>query len=290
MDKSETPCRFKFCENPSCKFWHPPVRLNYKSEKGCVRGDKCHFRHVEAEGKPHRRSKKGGAKGSVATLKESLQLGCVSQDSYPRKSILREPGRSGSKHADMFSKRTWHQIKIRERKGASRGIIQKCARHERSPCAPKSNRGTGGVLYCSNRASIRSHALIFLSQTRWIIMIGWCTSLSLQPFVQTRFWLWFLVVYKHQSPALCFKHVWIVVPCLRTSISLQPFSQRSFYKSIPIQTKNHSCEWEEMECHSCTFTRWRILDSCSIQDGYKNASSLWPRWKTNGWFKALGYN
>ena len=32
---------------------------------------------------------------------------------------------------------TWHQIKNRERKGPSRGIIQKCAPHERSPCAPK---------------------------------------------------------------------------------------------------------------------------------------------------------
>ena len=40
-DKSEIPCRFKFYENPSCKFWHPPVCLNYKSEKGCVHGDKC---------------------------------------------------------------------------------------------------------------------------------------------------------------------------------------------------------------------------------------------------------
>ena len=118
------------------------MRLNYKSEKGCVRGDKCHFRHVEAEGKPHRRSRKGGAKGSVAILKESFQLGCVSQDSYPRKSILREPGRLESKHAVKFSKRTWHQIKIRERKGASRGIIQKCARHERSPCAPKIGEGS----------------------------------------------------------------------------------------------------------------------------------------------------
>ena len=27
----------------SCKFWHPPVCQNYKSEKGCVHGDKCHF-------------------------------------------------------------------------------------------------------------------------------------------------------------------------------------------------------------------------------------------------------
>ena len=43
----------------------------------------------------------------------------------------------GSKHAVKFSKSTWHQIKIRERKGPLRGIIPKCEPHERSPCSPK---------------------------------------------------------------------------------------------------------------------------------------------------------
>ena len=41
-------------------------------------------------------------------------MGCVSQDSYPRKSIPREEGRLGSKHAVKYFKCTWHQIKIRE--------------------------------------------------------------------------------------------------------------------------------------------------------------------------------
>ena len=67
-------------------------------------------RYVEAEGKPSKRSKKGGAKESVATLKESKQLECASQDSYLRKCILREPGKFGSKHPVKFSKGTWHQI------------------------------------------------------------------------------------------------------------------------------------------------------------------------------------
>ena len=84
MCKSEIPCRFRFCHNPSCKFWHPHVCRNYKSEKGCVHGDKCHVRHGEAERKPNKKSKKGGAKGSVAILKESIQWSCASQDSYPR--------------------------------------------------------------------------------------------------------------------------------------------------------------------------------------------------------------
>ena len=55
-----------------------------------------------------------------------------------------------------------------------------------------------------------------------------CTSISLQPFVQTRLDCGSLFVYKHQSPALCFKHVWIVVPCLCTRISLQPFVSNTF--------------------------------------------------------------
>ena len=54
-------------------------------------------------------------------------MGCVSQDSYPRKSILREPGNLGSKHTVKFSKGIWDQIRIRERKGPSRGTFQKCA-------------------------------------------------------------------------------------------------------------------------------------------------------------------
>ena len=40
--------------------------------------DVCHFRFIEAEGQTNKKSKKGGAKGSVAILKESTQWGCVS--------------------------------------------------------------------------------------------------------------------------------------------------------------------------------------------------------------------
>ena len=92
--------------------------LNYKPEEGCVLGNNCHFRHVEPEGEPNKKWKKGGAKGSVAILKESLQLGCVSQDSYPRKSTPRELGKLGTKRAVKFTKSTWHQIKNSGKKGS----------------------------------------------------------------------------------------------------------------------------------------------------------------------------
>ena len=56
---------------------------------------------------------------------------CIS--SFLSEKILREPRKLGSKH----SKSIWHKInKILGNKEPSRGIIQKCAPHERSPCAP----------------------------------------------------------------------------------------------------------------------------------------------------------
>ena len=68
------------CKNPSYKCWHPPVCQDYKSKTGCIFGRKCFFRHVEADGQPSKKSKKGGAKGSVAFLMEVCTLGlCVSR-------------------------------------------------------------------------------------------------------------------------------------------------------------------------------------------------------------------
>ena len=48
-----------------------------------IYGRKCFLRHVEADEKPSKKSKKGGAKGAVAFLKESTQFGSVSQDFHP---------------------------------------------------------------------------------------------------------------------------------------------------------------------------------------------------------------
>ena len=81
--------------------------------------------------------------------------------------------------------------------------------------------------------------------THWIVMTGWCTSISLQPFVQTRGSLLYtsislhpvfqtcldcgdLFAYTHQSTALSFKHVWMVIHCSSTSISLWPCVSSTF--------------------------------------------------------------
>ena len=120
--RSEIPCRYQNCKKPSCKCWHPPVDQNCKSENRMHLWKKMFFSDMLSRGEDQQKVQESGAKGSFAKLKESTQMGCVSQDSYPRKSIQREQGKLGSKHAVKFSKSTWHHIKFRERKGPSRGV------------------------------------------------------------------------------------------------------------------------------------------------------------------------
>ena len=82
------------------------------SERGCTNGKRCYFPHVETEKNPNKTSTNGGAKGSVARLKETI---CVSRDPRPGKSILRKEGALRSNHAVKFSKGTWHKNIGKER-------------------------------------------------------------------------------------------------------------------------------------------------------------------------------
>ena len=84
---------------------------------------KGHFRHVQTEGKPNRRSKKGGAKGSVSLWKESTELGCVSQGSYPRYFYLTTPSNSQG---------NWQKTKFGKDE-----VLLKCAAHDCSLHSPK---------------------------------------------------------------------------------------------------------------------------------------------------------
>ena len=125
-------------KKPTCGFWHPPVCLNYKSEKGCVHGDKCHFRHVEAEGKPNMKSKKKVVRKDQLPYWTSLYNWVVYLKMRIRQNLFHVDLECWDQNTpSKLSKGTWHQIKIRERNDPSRGIIQKCALHERGPCAPK---------------------------------------------------------------------------------------------------------------------------------------------------------
>ena len=148
------------------------------------------------------------------------------------------------------------------------------------------------VLYCSNRASICSHALILLSQTRWIVMTGWRTCISLQLvfkhvwivvpcciqasvstlLFQTRLGCGSLSAHTHQYPALCFKHVWIMVPCLCASISLQPFDQTR------LDCGPCCLQASSPPCVSNTFGLWILLRiRISFQLCVSNTFGLWFR-------------
>ena len=129
------------CERSSCDFRHPPVCRDYKSANRCIYGNNCIYRHADGEEKPSRKSKKESTQGAVANLRHRKVQGCVSQNSDPKKSILRKAGQTrlnaSAGHTIKFSGRTWYEIQIRQRKGPSGGVIQKGEPHEPNPCALK---------------------------------------------------------------------------------------------------------------------------------------------------------
>ena len=164
------------CNNSSCKRWHPPECLFYKTKSGCRFGEKCSFAHRQVDEQPTKRSKSNNDKSAVAMLRkgnwqeresvpdachdrtgklvkrsdeklgqnsskrqfsDARQLGCVFQDMTPPKSILR-------KSTDLpkpiqrvkFKKAIARHSKIRDQ-NPSLGYICPVAPHERSPNAPK---------------------------------------------------------------------------------------------------------------------------------------------------------
>ena len=130
---------YRKCYYPSCNYWHPPVCQDYKSETGCTYGNKCFFRHVEAEEKPSNKSKKGGAKGSVALLR-SLYKWVVCLKSLIRETLSTERRKIGIKSRRQILQGHVAPKKNSGKKGSLwREIIQKCEPHERSLCAPKFN-------------------------------------------------------------------------------------------------------------------------------------------------------
>ena len=147
---SESPCRHKNCKNPSCKFWLRPVCRICKSEFGCEFGRTCFHRHVEADEKPNKKSKIGRAKGSVALVKESTQLGCVSRFLSEKVSFYVKKDNWYQNHADKFSKGRWHHMKNRKSVNlmsvvSARLILRRG--HKRKPCtkndAPAEQHGLG---------------------------------------------------------------------------------------------------------------------------------------------------
>ena len=114
------------------------------------------------------------------------------------------------------------------------------------------------VLYCSNHASICSHALILLSQTRWFVMTGWRTSISRQPVFKHTFGLWFLL-YTSISFPLCVSNMSrIGDPCLRTRIQYPAPCSNTFWITVWCLCANISLTAfltkHVLECGSLLFT------------------------------------
>ena len=63
-------------------------------------------------GSPANKLKKCVVKGSVAIFQESIQLGVVSQDSHPEKSVQRKGVKIGMKSHRKFSKGAWHREEL----------------------------------------------------------------------------------------------------------------------------------------------------------------------------------
>ena len=90
---SRLPCKDYLkgpCTTPFCEKWQPPECWFYKSKNGCRFGEKCSYAHRQVDEQPSKRSKKYGDKTAAPMLKNTRQLGCVSQDMEPPKSILRK--------------------------------------------------------------------------------------------------------------------------------------------------------------------------------------------------------
>ena len=120
----------------------PFVKATFQ-KTGCRRSQSCFYRHVKSDETPDKKSKKDSAKGSVAMLKELAQMNCVSQP--PKKLIWGKKDR-GTDSKIEFSRCTWHNLKIWERKGPPLGIIQKCVSHVRSPRSKICGKVTKGYL------------------------------------------------------------------------------------------------------------------------------------------------
>ena len=90
----------------------------------------CLLRHTEAGGRSSKKSKKGGGEGSVALLKESIQLGPRHVDySVIWKIVIKSHRQILQEH--VAPSKFW------EGKCPSQGVAQKCEPQDRNPWAPK---------------------------------------------------------------------------------------------------------------------------------------------------------
>ena len=119
------------------------------------------------------------------------------------------------------------QDQPRQRMQQPSGTIQHQRRARGSHCMLEQRHGWHGKKCCTFQTahpSVRMHSSFCLQLVAlwWLVGVQASVySLLLKYSLLTKHvWIVFLVVYTHQFPALCFKHVWFKVPCLGTSLRL----------------------------------------------------------------------
>ena len=128
---------------------HSPVCHNYKSEKGCIHGKKCFFRHVDAEDKVQQKGKiKVVAKGLCCNIEGVVFLKIF----YPRQSIQRKSGKLGSKTHRQILRRHLAPNSNSGKKGSiarnhPKGVHLNCV----GPRASKFERRSHGEDFCTKK-------------------------------------------------------------------------------------------------------------------------------------------
>ena len=113
----------------------------HKSTSGFEFGDQCQYIHIEAGRQPSKKTKKSRGKDQLPYWRSLHNwVACLWIQSH-RRSLLHGRAENWDRTV-KFSKGTWHHEKIRERKGPSQGVTQKCELQERNPCAPKYEDGS----------------------------------------------------------------------------------------------------------------------------------------------------
>ena len=107
----------------------------YFLASSCKFGNKCYFRHVEADEKPSKKIKKGGAKRSVALLKESkvVHLKILIRENLFYVNLPKEKNGKKRSIARNYAKNVNLMSAVLARPGLRRG-------HKRKPCTKKDAR------------------------------------------------------------------------------------------------------------------------------------------------------
>ena len=135
---------------------------NYKSESRWIYGSNCLFRLADGEEMPSKRSKKESAQGAVAFLKQRKVQGCVSQNSDPKKSILRKAGQLKENASVVLSKKVTLMSEILARLSLKKEHLRRP--HDKK-IAPAKQRGICREQHTSSKPIIKLRFILLW--TKW---------------------------------------------------------------------------------------------------------------------------